>query len=117
MEGITVSASSIVVEIDVGEIDCEGRLVQIANQGDRITCHAAITRTWPTSLEVGIQMSSEDFRTLEHKEILTAYFSFAAVDDDGTSIEIAPIIPETPEQIRRFHDAEERRRYEASLCN
>lgn len=134
-----------IIEIDFDDLDSEGRIVQIANKvaasvaqrhtgcaclalgieslrfinpiarGDILTCRASVNRTWLSSLEVGIKVLAEDFRTLEQKEILSAYFSFAAMDDDHQIVEIAPIIPETPEEIRRFNDAESRHRYEASI--
>lgn len=124
------------IEIDFIDLDSEGRIVQIANKlalqvaeshtgypcqalgidslrfinpvarGDILTCRASVNRTWPASLEVGIIVLAEDFRTLEQKEILSAYFSFTAAD----GFEIPPIIPETDEQIRRYNDAEARHR-------
>ena len=60
-------------------------------------------------MEVGVKVIAEDFRTLEQKDIFSAYFTFVAVDDDHKPVEIVPVIPETPEQVKRFHEAEERR--------
>jgi len=62
-------------------------------------------------MEIGVKVIAEDFRTLEHKDILSAYFTFVAVDDDHKPIEIIPVIPETPDQLMRYDEAEARRRY------
>ena len=56
-----------------------------------------------------VKVIAEDFRTLDQKDILSAYFTFVAVDDDHKPVEVIPVIPETPEQIRRYEEAEKRR--------
>lgn len=85
------------------------RFLNPARRGDILVCMASVNRAWRTSMEVGIKVLAEDFRTLEQKAILTAYFTFVAVDDDHKPVEIIPVIPETPEQIQRYHEAEHRR--------
>lgn len=79
--------------------------------GDILICKASVNRSWDSVLEVGIKVVAEDFRTLEQKDILSAYFIFNAVDEEYQFAQIAPVIPETPQQIQRFHDAELRRQY------
>ncbi len=85
------------------------RFVNPAKRGDVLLCRASVNRAWPTFMEVGIKIVAEDFLTLDHKDILSAYFTFGAVDDGHHPIEIVPVIPETPEQIARFEAAEKRR--------
>lgn len=85
------------------------RFKNSAKRGDVLICRAAVNRAWPNSMEVGVNVIAEDFRTLDHKEILSAYFTFIAVDEDHRPVEIIPVIPETPEQIARFVAAEKRR--------
>lgn len=80
-------------------------------RGDILICSASVNRAWDTTLEVGIEIVAEDFRSLEQKDVLSAYFIFLAVDDNHQPVEIPPVIPETPEQIQRFHDAENRYRH------
>jgi acyl-CoA hydrolase len=79
--------------------------------GDMLIGKASVNRTWLYSLEVGIKIVAEDLRTLEEKDILSAYFTLKAFDEDHHPIEIEPIITETAEQIQRFEDAEVRRRH------
>ena len=72
---------------------------------------ASVNKAWHTSMEVGVKVVAEDFRTLEQKDILTAYFTFVAVDDDQKPVQIAPVIPETDDEQKRFSEAEQRRKF------
>jgi acyl-CoA hydrolase len=65
-------------------------------------------------MEIGVKVIAEDFRTLEQKDILTAYFTFVAMDDELKPVEIIPVVPETQEQIVRYKAAEKRRQYRLS---
>jgi len=87
------------------------RFLNPARHGDILVCKASVNRTWKTSMEIGVKVIAEDFRTLEQKDILSAYFTFVAVDDDSKPIEIIPVFPETPEQVDRFKQAEVRREH------
>jgi len=85
------------------------RFINPARRGDILVCQCSVNRTWHTSLELGVKVLAEDFRTLEQKDILTAYFTFVSVDDDHKPVEVIPVIPETPDQLRRYEEAEIRR--------
>jgi acyl-CoA hydrolase len=85
------------------------RFINPARRGDILVCKCSVNRTWHTSLELGVKVLAEDFRTLEQKDILTAYFTFVSVDDDHKPVEVMPVIPETPDQLRRYEEAEIRR--------
>jgi len=74
-------------------------------RGDKLRCHASVNRTWRSTLEVGIKVVADDFRSLDQKEVFSAYFTFAAVDDDCQPVEIVPVVPESQEQIKRFTEA------------
>lgn len=78
-------------------------------KGDLIIFQAAINRVWRTSLEVGVKISAEGFRNLEEKNILSAYFTFVALDHEKLPLEIPPVFPETEDEKRRFREAEIRR--------
>lgn len=86
------------------------RFINPVRRGDVLRCRASVNRTWEALMEVGVKVIAEDFRTLDHKDILSAYFTFMAVDEENHPIEIIPVIPETPEQHARFEAAEKRRR-------
>jgi acyl-CoA hydrolase len=79
------------------------RFFHSARQGDVLICKASVNRAWDTSMEIGVKVIAEDFRTLEQKDVLSAYFTF------GASGLLAAVSPETPDQLARFEKAEERR--------
>lgn len=93
------------------------RFLNPAHRGDILVCKASVNRAWRTSMEIGVKVIAEDFRTLEQKDILSAYFTFVAMDDEQKPIEIIPVIPETPEQVHRFNAAEKRRHYRLNQRN
>ncbi len=80
-----------------------------AKEGDILLFGASINRVWRTSMEVGVKVMSEHYRTGEKKHILSAYFTFVAVDENGKPAPVAPITPQTPLEKRRYAEAEDRR--------
>src|SRR4051794_29425311 len=85
------------------------RFLASARHGDLLIFKAAVNRVWNTSMEVGLKVFAEDFHTMQHKHIVSAYFTFVGVDENLCPVEIAPIIPETEDEKRRFAEADERR--------
>ena len=86
------------------------RFLSPARRGDILVCKAAVNKAWRTSMEIGVKVYTEDFRTLEQKHILSAYFTFVAMGDDDAPVQIIPVVPESIEEIRRFREAEDRRK-------
>jgi acyl-CoA hydrolase len=82
-----------------------------AKAGDTLVFKAAINRAWHTSMEIGLKVFAEDYKTLQRKHIFSAYFTFVALDDHLKPSEVPSVIPETEEEKRRYHDAERRRNY------
>ena len=72
---------------------------------DVLVCNAQVNRVWDNIIEVGTYVSAEDFRLLEQKRILSAYFLFVCEKDAL----IPYIIPETSSDKIRFIEAEKRR--------
>lgn len=91
------------------------RFLNPARHGDILVCMASINKTWRTSMEVGVKVLAEDFRTMEHKHILSAYFTFVPIDDNHKPVAVNSVIPETPDQIRRYEEAEQRRQHRLSM--
>lgn len=85
------------------------RFLAPANSGDILVLKASVNRAWNTSMEVGLKVLAEDFRTLERKHIFSAFFTFVALDENGRPAKIPPVIPETEDQKRRYEEAEMRR--------
>ena len=85
------------------------RFLAAATQGDILVLKAALNRAWNTSMEIGLKVFAEDFRTLERKHIFSAYFTFVALDEHLKPVKIPGVIPETKEEKRRYEEAEIRR--------
>jgi acyl-CoA hydrolase len=80
-----------------------------ARVGDLVIFKSSVNRVYRTSMEVGIKVWVESYFTGERQHISSAYLTFVAVDRHGRKLPVAPVIPETPDQIRRFDDAGRRR--------
>lgn len=80
-----------------------------AGQGDILLFSAAINRTWTTSMEIGVKVVAEHYETGERRHILSAYFTFIALDKNKKPTEVPPIIPQTPLEKRRYEEAQDRR--------
>ena len=85
------------------------RFLAPAKHGDTLVYKASVNRVWKSSMEIGLKVFTEDFRSLKRIHILSAYFTFVAVDDHMKPIAICHVIPETTEEKRRYQQAEERR--------
>jgi len=82
--------------------------------GDAVILKATVNFVGRTSMEVGVRVESEDPLTGKRIYAATAYLTFVAVDDAGDPVAVPPVRPETEDEIRRFQEAEERRRYRLS---
>ncbi|HEY0696251.1 MAG TPA: acyl-CoA thioesterase [Micromonospora sp.] len=79
--------------------------------GDLIHAHAQVNWTGQTSMEVGVKVVAERWDTAgeEPVPVATAYLVFVGVDVAGGPRPVRPVLPETPEDQRRWHEAEIRR--------
>src|SRR3954471_1652136 len=77
--------------------------------GDLIILRARVTATWLTSLEVEVEVSSEETLTGRRQLTSLAYLTFVAIDRDRSRIPIPQLILETDEDKRRAAAAEVRR--------
>lgn len=80
-----------------------------AERGDILLFRASINKSWRTSMEIGVKVLAENYRTKETRHILSAYFTFVAFDEDKKTTEVPPVIAETLSERRRFEEAEIRR--------
>ena len=77
--------------------------------GDLVILKASVNRAYRTSMEVGIKVWVECFVTGERRHVSSAYLTYVAIDRAGCKRPVAQVIPETPEELRRYDDAERRR--------
>jgi acyl-CoA hydrolase len=77
--------------------------------GDLIILKAQVTAAWSTSLEVEVEVFSEETLTGVRRMTSRAYLTFVAVDRDGGRLPIPPLILETDDEQRKAREAEIRR--------
>jgi acyl-CoA hydrolase len=77
--------------------------------GDLIVLEAQVNRAFHTSVEVGVEVFSEDSVAGARKHTTTAFLTFVALDKTGQPVPVPPLIVETSEERRRFREAGERR--------
>ncbi|MGO9254740.1 MAG: acyl-CoA thioesterase [Bryobacteraceae bacterium] len=85
--------------------------------GQLIILRSSVNRVFRTSMEVGVQVHTENLVTGDRLHTCSAYLTFVALDENGKSTPIAPVIPETGEEQRRYRQAGERREYRLALRN
>jgi acyl-CoA hydrolase len=64
-------------------------------------------------MEVGVRAVAErwDRADEEPMRVATAYLAFVAVDGTGNPRPVPPVLPETDDELRRWREAEIRRRH------
>jgi acyl-CoA hydrolase len=70
---------------------------------------SSVNRVFNTSMEVGVKVFVENYLADTSQHVASAYLTFVAVDASGSHLKVAPVIPETDEQQRRYDDAGRRR--------
>lgn len=78
--------------------------------GQAILLEAQVTDAARTSMEVRVNVYSENLRTGERHHTATAFFTFVALDENGRPTPVPAVIAETPEEKRLQEEARERRR-------
>ena len=77
--------------------------------GDLMILKAVVTAAWSTSLEVEVEVFSEETLTGVRRMTSRAYLTFVAIDRSGQRIPVPGVILETPEEKRRAAEAQQRR--------
>jgi len=78
--------------------------------GDIVILRSSVNRVFNTSMEVGVKIWVENYHTETNRHVSSAYLTFVAVDSTGgRHLRVAPVIPETDEDKRRYEDALRRR--------
>ena len=77
--------------------------------GNVVTLKAKVTRAFNSSMEVRIDVEAEHIPSGEKIESNSAYFTFVAVDQSGSPIDVPEVEPETEEE-RAMYDGALRRR-------
>ena len=70
---------------------------------------ARMTYAGRTSMEIRVDVESEDLRTGKRRKTSTAYMTFVAIDKKGRPRQVPPLILETGEERREARAAQARR--------
>ena len=77
--------------------------------GDLVILRSSVNRVYHSSMEVGVKVFVENYIADTAQHVASAYLTFVAIDRSGNKLKVAPVIPETEEQQRRYDDAGRRR--------
>jgi acyl-CoA hydrolase len=78
--------------------------------GDLVVMKASVNFVGRTSMEIGVRVEAEELTTGRRRHTNSCYLTFVAVDRNGRPIEVPPLRPEMPDEVRRYEAARERRR-------
>jgi acyl-CoA hydrolase len=79
--------------------------------GHLVTLRSSVNRAFSTSMEVGVKAWAEDTQTGVQQHVASAYLVFVAINKDGKRMRVPELIPETPDEKRRYADALLRREH------
>jgi acyl-CoA hydrolase len=100
-------SNSYVVTASVDNIDFKNAV----NLGEIVMLKSHVNRVFNTSLEIGVEVFSENLLTGERKQTTTAYVTFVAIDEQTRQPKtVPPLILRTPGEKRRWREAAERRK-------
>src|SRR5277367_5937841 len=73
--------------------------------GDLVILRSSVNRVFHTSMEVGVKVWVENYIADTAQHVASAYLTFVAIDGKGNHLKVAPVVPDTDEQRRRYDDA------------
>ena len=85
--------------------------IQPVHLGDLLTLKSSVNRAFSTSMEVGVKVYAENTRNGTIAHVASAYLVFVAINEAGQRQRVPQVIPETPDQIRRYEGAQRRREH------
>jgi len=77
--------------------------------GDLVVMQASVNFVGKSSMEVGVRVEAEELLTGRRRHTNSCYLTFVAVDEAGHPVEVPELRPETPDEVRRFDAARQRR--------
>ena|SRR3989338_5372038 len=77
--------------------------------GEVVTFLASVNYVGKSSMEVGIKIVAEDLKTGKKRHTNSCYFTMVYLDEKGKPTEVPRLVPETPEEKRRFEEGKKRR--------
>ena len=77
--------------------------------GHIVILHAQVEYVGKTSMEIGVEVFSENPLTGEQIKTTNAHLVFVALNEKGSPTKVAQVLPETEDEKRRFQEAKQRR--------
>lgn len=84
--------------------------------GDVVTLEAQVSRAFNTSMEIHIVVHAENIPNGERFKSNEAYYTFVALDRNGSPLKVPALKPETEEEQKRFDGALRRRQLRLVLA-
>lgn len=97
--------NSIVVTASVDNISFRSPI----QLGNVVTLRAKATRAFNSSIEIRIDVDAENIPEGKKVASNSAYFTFVAVDKNGSPVEVPEVVPETEEEREHYNGALRRR--------
>jgi acyl-CoA hydrolase len=105
-------SNSYVVTASVDYIDFRNPV----NLGEIVILKSQVNRVFRTSMEIGVEVYSENYLTGERKHTTTAYVTFVAIDENKRCPRLVPpLIVKTSDEKRRYREAAQRRKVRLAL--
>ncbi|OZM74184.1 acyl-CoA thioesterase [Amycolatopsis antarctica] len=80
--------------------------------GDVVHVNSQVNWAGRSSMEIGVQVLADRWdESVPPVRVATAYLAFVATDADGAPRPVPPVLPETPEDERRYREAQIRREH------
>ncbi len=104
-------AGQYVVTLSVDQVNFR----QPVHVGELVTFLASVNYVGNTSMEIGIKVVTEDIRQKTVRHTNSCFFTMVAVGEDGRPAAVPPLQPTSPDQKRRFIQAQQRRQIRREL--
>ena len=80
-----------------------------AKENDTLLFSASVNKAWGSSMEIGVRVDAENSYEGSKRHIVSAYFTFVALDDEGKTVPVPSLSPTNDKEQQRFEAAEIRR--------
>jgi len=77
--------------------------------GELVIAKASVNYVGKTSMEVGVTIDAEEVATGRRRHTNSCYLTFVAIDGEGHPRPVAPVVPESDDEKRRYAAAQARR--------
>ena len=98
-------ANRICVTASVDTVEFQSPILQ----SEVIVIESQVNRAFRTSMEIEINVWAENPRLETRRKCNRAFYTFVAIDENGSPVAVPSIVPETDDERERFEDAAKRR--------